>query len=108
MAHDTTSETEATRALFSSVWGPMMLTPHDASTPRFFSTAGLPSMYPCMAGATATGIPLPRATVAIVVTGVSSMPLAILEIVLAVAGYTRKRSASEGSPRYLMCSRSSP
>ena len=44
------------------------------------------------------------ATVAMVVTGVSSIPLAILDIVLAVAGYIRNRSASEWLPRYLMCS----
>ena len=52
----------------------------------FAETAGLLYMESCIAGAMATGIPDPRATVAKDVTGVSSMPLASLDTVFAVAG----------------------
>ena len=43
-------------------------------------------MESCIAGAMAMGIPAPTATVAMDVTGVSSMPLAIFDTVFAVAG----------------------
>ena len=52
-----------------------------------------------------TGIFEPIATVATVVTGVSSIPQAIFPIVLAVAGAMRTRSTLSGVlPASLMCS----
>ena len=86
IAHAATSLTDATLALPPDMWGPMMLTPQEARVSRLRDTAGFSIIMPCMAGAMAMGMPPPRATVAMVVTGVSSMPLAILETVLAVAG----------------------
>ena len=64
----------------------MKLTPHDLRRSMFSATAGFLCMDSCIAGAMAMGIPAPMATVAMDVTGVSSMPLAIFDIVLAVAG----------------------
>ena len=61
-------------------------------------------MASCMAGTTATGLPLPRAVVAKVVTGVSSMPQAILPMVLAVAGAMSSRSAWPPTPQNCTCS----
>ena len=84
--HATTSSLEATLALGPSMRGPMNLTPQESSFSRFAFTAGFLYIESCIAGAMATGIPDPRATVANEVTGVSSMPLAILDTVLAVAG----------------------
>ncbi len=62
-------------------------------------------MGSCAAGQTSTGTPFPRAIEAKVVTGVSSIPRAILEMVLAVQGATSRRSACSGdSPSSLTCS----
>ncbi len=63
-------------------------------------------MVACMAGTTTTGKPLPSAVVAKVVTGVSSMPQAILPTVFAVQGATRSRSARPPSPHHCTCSTS--
>ena len=52
----------------------------------FSFTAGFLYMDSCIAGAMATGIPAPNATVAMDVTVVSSIPHAIFETVFAVAG----------------------
>ena len=84
--HATTSSFEATLALTPSLRGPMKLMPQDLRRSMFSATAGFLYMESCMAGAMAMGIPAPIATVAIDVTGVSSMPLAIFDTVLAVAG----------------------
>ena len=46
------------------------------------------------------GIFLPRAVVAQVVTVVSSIPQAIFDIVFAVHGAIKKRSARPSSPQY--------
>ena len=57
-------------------------------------------MVPCMEGQIRSGMPVPSAVVAKVVTGVSSIPQAIFERVLAVAGQTRTRStAVSASPQ---------
>ena len=61
-------------------------------------------MASCIAGTTATGLLLPKAVVANVVTGVSSMPEAIFPMVLAVAGATRNRSALPPTPQNSTCS----
>ena len=82
----TISSREATFALPSETRGPMNVTPHSLSLAMLAETAGLVYMESCMAGAMATGMPDPRATVAKDVTGVSSMPLASLDTVFAVAG----------------------
>ena len=84
--HATTSSLDATLDLTPSLWGPMKLMPHFLRRSMLSSTAGLRDMESCIAGAIAMGIPAPMATVAMDVTGVSSIPLAIFEIVLAVAG----------------------
>jgi len=71
----------------------------------FSSTTGCLYIAACMAGITSTGTPEPMAVVAKVVTGVSSIPRAILDIVLAVAGATRSRSArGSRSPHRATCS----
>src|SRR5579875_411146 len=69
--------------------GAITPTPHFWRRARFSVTAGLRPMWACIAGATRTGTPPPRATEAKVVTGVSSMPWAIFPRVLAVAGAMR-------------------
>ena len=91
-------------ALPSSRRGSMSRTPICRRVSRFRSTAGWRYMASCMAGTTATGLPLPRAVVANVVTGVSSMPQAILPMVLAVAGATSSRSAAPPTPQNWTCS----
>ncbi|OPY41314.1 MAG: hypothetical protein A4E42_01836 [Methanoregulaceae archaeon PtaU1.Bin222] len=63
-------------------------------------------MLTCIAGATTTGIPLPIAVVAKVVTGVSSIPDAILQRLFAVAGAISRRSAEPPSPQNVTCSTS--
>ena len=50
------------------------------------------------------GIPRPMAVVAKVVTIVSSIPHAILEIVFAVDGAIKSKSALPPSPQYRTCS----
>jgi len=100
----TTRWLSANLALPSSMRGSMRATPISLRICRFRMTAGWRYMASCMAGTTATGLPLPRAVVAKVVTGVSSMPLAILPMVLAVAGATRKRSAFPPTPQNKTCS----
>ncbi len=82
----TTSSLDATLARTPSLRGPMRDTPQEDSFSRLAFTAGFVNMESCIAGAIAIGIPDPIATVAIEVTGVSSMPLAIFDIVFAVAG----------------------
>jgi len=61
-------------------------------------------MLSCMAGATTTGRPAPSAVLANVVTGVSSMPRAILQSVFAVQGAMSSRSAHPPSPQNVTCS----
>jgi len=91
-------------ALPSSRRGSIRQTPICRKVSRFFSTAGWRYMASCIAGTTATGLPLPRAVVANVVTAVSSMPQAILPMVLAVAGTTSRRSAAPPTPQNWTCS----
>ena len=91
-------------ALPSSRRGSISKTPMPRRASRFRSTAGWRYMASCMAGTTATLLPLPKAVVAKVVTGVSSMPQAILPMVLAVAGATRSMSASPPTPQNWTCS----
>ena len=73
--------------------GGTTVTPSASRRSRFSATARWRYMVSCMAGTTTTGMPLPSAVVAKVVTGVSSMPHAILPTVFAVQGATRRRSA---------------
>ena len=84
--HATTSSLDATFALTPSVRGPMKWTPQDLRRSMFSFTAGFLYMDSCIAGAMATGIPAPNATVTMDVTVVSSIPHAIFETVFAVAG----------------------
>ncbi len=86
VTHATTSSLDATFALGPSVFGPIIETPHSLSVRTFLATPGFLYMASCIAGATATGRPWPMATVAIDVTVPSSIPLAIFDMVLAVAG----------------------
>ena len=71
----------------------------------FLRTAGFSYITWCMAGQIVIGMPAPRAVVRTVETGVSSIPLASLPRVLAVAGYTMTPSARPLSA-IRMCSRS--
>ena len=97
----TTSSLDAALALTPSVRGPMKAAPQDLSLSTLAETAGFRYMDSCIAGTKATGTPEPKATVAMDVTAVSSIPLAIFETVLAVAGYISSRSAD---PMRSMCS----
>ncbi len=69
--------------------------PQERSLRKFSATpGGWRYMLSCIAGTTTTGIRRPSAVVAKVVAGVSSIPQAILPMVLAVQGATSRRSAS--------------
>ena len=81
-----TSSLEATRALGPTILGPMKVMPNFFSFSTFSCTAGFLNMASCIAGAIAMGTPEPKATVAMDVTVVSSIPLAIFDMVFAVAG----------------------
>jgi len=89
----TVSSRSAIFAFLPSIRGPTNPTPALFSLSIASATMGLLNMAPCIAGAITIGTPEPRATEAIVVTGVSSMPQAILQMVLAVAGAMSSRSA---------------
>ena len=71
----------------------MTSTPHALNRARFSRIAGFAAISACIAGARRIGTWPPRATEANEVTGVSSIPWAILEIELAVAGAIKSRSA---------------
>ena len=81
------------RALFSFMSGSMKVMPCFFRVSMFFLIIGFVYIDSCMAGTIMMGIFEPNAVAAKVVTVVSSMPQAIFEIVLDVAGAIRSRSA---------------
>ena len=105
-ASSTITSVSAIFARPSSMRGGTTVTPSAPRRARFSATALWRYMVSCMAGTTTTGMPLPSAVVAKVVTGVSSMPHAILPTVFAVQGATRRRSACPSSPHQSTCSTS--
>ncbi len=87
------SEFSAILAFSSSILGPTNSTPNVFSFSMFSATIGCLYMDSCMAGTIIIGTPDPKAVETTDVTGVSSIPHAILLMVLAVAGATRTKSA---------------
>ena len=85
------------RALFSFMSGSMKVMPCFFRVSMFFLIIGFVYIDSCMAGTIMMGIFEPNAVAAKVVTVVSSMPFAIFEIVLDVAGAITRRSA------FLLC-----
>src|SRR2546427_4546815 len=77
----------------SSILGPTKSTPLSISLCMFETTAGFLYIGSWAAGQITSGIPPPSAIDAIVVTGVSSLPTATFDIVFAVQGAIRTRSA---------------
>ncbi|VVB69632.1 Uncharacterised protein [uncultured archaeon] len=100
----TTREEFAIFALPSSTLGSITTTPMARRVSRFLMTAWWQYMASCIAGTTMTGLRLPRAVVANVVTDVSSIPHAILPMVLAVAGTIISKSAFPPTPQNSTCS----
>ncbi len=93
------------RALFSFMSGSMKVMPCFSRVSMFFLIMGFVYIDSCMAGTIMMGIFEPRAVAAKVVTVVSSIPCAIFEIVLDVAGAIRRRSAFLSClPQYCTCS----
>src|SRR6266511_3190296 len=99
MTRATIVSTSAIFAFSSSRFGSMSSTPSSLSRRRFAATAGLSIIDSWAAGATRIGMPEPRAFVAYVVTVESSIAWAILPIVFAVPGATRRRSAFPSLPQ---------
>ena len=92
-------------ALFSLMSGSMNVMPCFFRDSMFFLIMGFVYIDSCMAGTIMMGIFEPSAVAAKVVTVVSSMPQAIFEIVLDVAGAIRSRSAFLSClPQYWTCS----
>lgn len=81
------------RALFPTISGSMNIMPRFFRRSMFSIIAGLSYMDSCIAGTIMMGISDPCAVVAKVVTVVSSIPHAILDIVFAVAGAIMSKSA---------------
>ncbi|BAA30552.1 114aa long hypothetical protein [Pyrococcus horikoshii OT3] len=82
----------ATLAFPSSILGPINSTPSFFNFSMFSLTMGCLYILSCIAGAIIIGM-CGKAVVTTVVTGVSSIPQAIFDIVFAVAGQTSIRSA---------------